>query len=83
MCALSETRADYATRRGPSHLKEPIADSARKMNSDPWRYIHAQIVPFGHTGTSQDIRRGLIIYSFGLRTGAVCKTLPVASEGCP
>ena len=37
------------------------ADSARQMNSDPWRYIRAQIVPFGRTGTSEDLQRGQVI----------------------
>jgi hypothetical protein len=27
------------------------ADSARKMNSDSWPYMRAQIVPFGRTCT--------------------------------
>ncbi len=29
VCALLQTRADYATRCGPSYVSEPIADLAR------------------------------------------------------
>ena len=34
-------------------------------DSDPRRYIRAQIVAFGPTGTSPELRRGQVIYSFG------------------
>ena len=37
------------------------ADSVRKMNSNPRRYIRAQIVPFRRTGTSQELRYGQVI----------------------
>jgi hypothetical protein len=58
VCVLLQTRADDAARPGPSHIKEP-ADSARKVNSDPSRYIRAQIAQIctmwtaaGASGTS-------------------------------
>jgi hypothetical protein len=38
-------------------------------------YIRAQIVSFGRTDTSQEIRRGPIIYSFEPYTGAVWETV--------
>jgi hypothetical protein len=38
-------------------------------------YIRAQIVSFGRIDTSQEIRRGPIIYSFEPYTGAVGKTV--------
>jgi hypothetical protein len=31
VCAFPQTRADYAARQGPSHLRELIADSERLM----------------------------------------------------
>jgi hypothetical protein len=33
VCALLQTRADYTTRRGPSHVSEPIADSGRRRGT--------------------------------------------------
>jgi hypothetical protein len=51
-----------------------IADSAQdEQCSVP--YIRAQIVSFGRTDTTQEIRRGPIIYSFEPYTGAVCNTV--------
>ena len=41
-------------------------------------YMRAQIVSFGCTDTSPEIRRGPVIYSFEPYTGAVCKTFGFA-----
>jgi hypothetical protein len=40
---------------------------------NPWRYIGARIVLFGRGVISQELRRGLVIYSSGPHPGVVCK----------
>jgi hypothetical protein len=59
--------------------RDPISATGRRLGAQGEQcsvpYIRAQIVSFGRTDTSQEVRRGPVIYSFEPYTGAVCKTV--------
>jgi hypothetical protein len=59
--------------------RDPISATGRRLGAQDEQcsvpYIRAQIVSFGRTDTSQEVRRGPVIYSFEPYTGALCKTV--------